>query len=145
MTYRIVSGKFTGLLLGLLASFFFLDHVEELNHPLLFSLGIEFWYAMMGGMIGMAGLWDKHAALNVELQPWIRGGLVGALMNMMLVCFIYDDLQKLLQAFATPISNDTSGPFIIMAFEGFVFGAIIDMVVSHFSQRNIKHAIRQKV
>ena len=88
--------------------------------PPLLRWGVLFWYASIGAFIGLAGVFDHHPIFGFRITWWIRGPLVGAWMNFVLVFFSYDLMaEALLAIFGSPWS-----PFWFVA-EGALVGALI--------------------
>ncbi len=87
MLTRVGVGKFTGLVIGAIGFFaapsFGIDDMK-------LRVGILFWYAAVGAMIGLAGIMTWHPILKMKLRWWFMGALIGAWMNFILVLIAWD-------------------------------------------------------
>ncbi len=118
---RIAVGKAVGLGFGL-AGFLILPYFLRDADPLL-RWGFMLWYMTLGALIGVAGVLDRHPALDLPLPWWLRGSLIGAWMNFVLTLLIYDQLAAFGAAMFRPGSL-LAAPFWFVA-EGAVIGLVI--------------------
>lgn len=118
---RIAVGKLVGFLIGL-AGFIALPYLmPEASWQL--RWGILLWYATLGAVIGVFGVFNRHPVFELPLPWWFRAPLVGAWMNFVLTFFAYDVLQVAMRSLFGPGSPLTS-PFWFVA-EGAVVGLVI--------------------
>ncbi len=94
---RIAIGKGIGLVFGLLGFFFVPYFAPELGW--LFRWGILLWYATLGAIIGMFGVFSRHPVLDLPMPWWVRAPFIGAWMNFVLTFFAYDAMQLAMEAF----------------------------------------------
>ncbi len=125
---RIAVGKAAGFAIGLIAL---------LCWPLLQPdigwmprIGILFWYATLGALIGMFGVFTAHPVLRFPMPWWIRAPLLGGWMNLVLTFFAYDAFAAAMQAVAGPDGFFIS-PFWFVA-EGILVGLIIGFLATRY-------------
>lgn len=124
---RIMIGKSFGFLVGLLAFFLIPYFLADLNR--LIPWGVLLWYTTFGAIIGVFGAVTHHPILNSEIPWWLRGPLVGAWMNFVLVFFAYDVMQSMIHVIFD--SGMISSPFWF-ALEGAIIGFTIDFLATHY-------------
>ena len=81
-----------GLVLGLLGAIGLAVHVPEAD-PRLY-VGLVLWYATLGAIVGVFGVWDRHPVLDFPMPWWVRSTFIGAWMNLVLVLMAYDTLAS---------------------------------------------------
>jgi len=128
LTTRIAIGKGVGFLFGL-AGFLLL--------PLLFPeggwllrWGILLWYATLGAIIGVFGVYTYHPVLKLPLPWWFRAPLIGAWMNFVLTFFAYDTLEAVMLA-VFGAQGIMRSPFWFTA-EGALVGFLIGYLSTRF-------------
>ncbi len=126
LTLRIVWGKIIGLMMGGIGFTtipYFLPDAD-----ILLRLGVLFWYSTLGAVIGIAGVYTWHPILKFKIGWWWRGMLFGSWFNFVLMLFIYDKIEKMLDVI---ISTDSAlhSPWLIVV-EGALFGLIIDWLLT---------------
>ncbi len=118
---RIAVGKMVGLGFGL-AGFLMLPYFVPDADPLL-RWGFLLWYLTLGALIGVAGVLDRHPALDLPLPWWLRGPVLGAWMNFVLTLLIHDRLAEF-SAALFGAGSPFASPFWFVA-EGAVVGLVI--------------------
>jgi len=128
LTIRIAIGKGVGFLFGL---------VGFLLLPLLFPeggwllrWGILLWYATLGAIIGVFGVYTYHPVLKLPLPWWFRAPLIGAWMNFVLTFFAYDTLEAVMLA-VFGAQGIMRSPFWFTA-EGALVGFLIGYLSTRF-------------
>lgn len=127
LVIRIAIGKLVGLAFGLAA--FFLLPVFDSEADWLIRWGILLWYPTVGGVIGMAGVFDKHPVLNVPLPWWFRGPMIGGWMNFVLTFFAYDVMAQFMQKMFAGDGILTSPMWFVL--EGAIVGLVIGFLATH--------------
>lgn len=125
---RIAIGKAVGLAFGL-AGFIFLPYFWP-EASLLLRVGILFWYATLGAIIGVFGVITYHPILRLPLPWWVRAPLIGGWMNFVLTFFSYDAMQTLLVS-VFGYDGLFNSPFWFAA-EGAIVGLTIGYLATHF-------------
>ena len=115
---RIAVGKAIGLVVGMIAALSIPWFVAEVSA--LTRIGLLLWYPTMGAVIGVFGVMSRHPVLDLPLPWWVRAPLVGAWMNLVLVCFAHELLAELLSGV---FGADVSAFWFV--FEGAVVGGIM--------------------
>lgn len=128
---RLTISKTLGLLFGVLALIGLSVVMPESG--LRTRFGLLLWYFSMGGVIGIAGVMDKHPVLSIRLPWWVRGPCLGAWMNFVLVFFAYD----LMAEFIVKATGYGFSPFWF-ALEGAVVGGIIGGVSTYVAGKGPK-------
>jgi len=124
---RIAVGKTVGLGFGL-AGFLMLPYFVPDADPLL-RWGFLLWYLSLGALIGMAGVLDRHPALDMRFPWWLRSPLIGAWMNFVLTLLIHDRLTEFSRAMFGEGSTFSS-PFWFVA-----EGALVGLVIGYAATR----------
>ncbi|MGF1446515.1 MAG: hypothetical protein ACFBRM_09980 [Pikeienuella sp.] len=118
---RIAVAKFIGLAIGLVA--FLAAPLIAPDIGLAMRLGLLFWYATVGAMIGLAGVFIEHPVLGFAMPWFVRGPLVAGWMNLNLALIAHGALMPLLVPILGPVGLST---FLILAvIEGLIVGALI--------------------
>ena len=121
LTTRIGVGKLIGFLIGL-AGFFTLPIFAPEADPML-RWGILLWYATMGAIIGVYGVYTYHPVLHLPLPWWIRAPMIGGWLNFVLVFFAHAQMHTVLVAMMGETSAFTSPWWFVAA--GVVVGLVI--------------------
>lgn len=121
LVVRIAVGKIVGLLFGI-AGFILLPYfLPDASWQL--RWGILLWYATMGAVIGMFGVFNHHPVLKLPLPWWFRAPLVGGWLNFVLVFFAYDEMRGfMLTVFG--LGSPLASPFWFVL-EGALVGLVI--------------------
>ncbi len=127
LTLRIGVGKLVGFIIGL-AGFIALPFIAP-ESGLMLRWGILLWYATLGAVIGVFGVYDRHPVLNLPLPWWIRAPFIGAWMNFVLTLFVYDQFASLMADLVT--ADVITSPFWFVA-EGAIVGSIIGWFATRF-------------
>ena len=131
---RIAIGKALGFLVGL-AGFVFLPwFLPEAGW--LLRWGILLWYATLGAIIGMFGVFTRHPVLKLPMPWWVRAPVVGAWMNFVLTFFAYDAMKQVMESTFGP-EGVLSSPFWFVA-EGAVVGLIIGYCATRFGGEGVE-------
>lgn len=121
MITRIAVGKIVGLVIGVIG-FVTLPYVAP-DMPPMFKWGVLFWYATVGAMIGLIGIYTRHPILALPMPWWFRAPLIGAWMNFVLTLFAYDAFADFLVQMMGPDTWMRS-PFWFVV-EGALVGLLI--------------------
>ena len=125
---RIAIGKLVGLVFGLIGLIFLPHFLPEASW--LLRWGILFWYSTLGAIIGVFGVITWHPVLRLPMPWWFRSTLLGAWMNFVLVCFAYDDMQRMLEHTFGP-DGALHSPFWFVL-EGAIIGCIMGFLATRF-------------
>ena len=135
---RIAVGKAIGLGFGLAAFVLVPVWVPDADPLLLW--GVLFWYMTVGAVIGMAGVLDRHPALDLPLGWYLRAPIIGAWMNLNLVLIAHEPLIELTAAFVPGATVATV--FTVALVEGAAIGWLIGAVASMVGGEGRRHAVR---
>lgn len=124
---RIAIGKAVGLVIGLIG-FFSLPWLDP-NADGLVRWGLLLWYTTLGGLIGLAGVFNWHPVLRLPMPWWFRAPLLGAWMNFVLTFFAYDTMRQMLVATFGPESVLSSPWWFTLE------GAIVGLVIGYIATR----------
>lgn len=91
---RTAWAKTLGLLVSLAWFIAIVISGQYENNPML-AWGILLWYPMIGAMVWLAWVMDKHPLLG-KMGTW-RGAMIWAFMNLILVLVAYQPLMMLAQ------------------------------------------------
>ena len=122
---RIAVGKAVGTIIGLIG-FVLLPVLWPESDPML-RWGILFWYATMGAIIAVYGVFNYHPVLRLPLPWWVRAPIIGAWMNFVLVFFTYDLMVAAIQG----MLGIALSPFWFVV-EGAIAGAVIGGLATKF-------------
>ena len=90
-----------------------------------FLVGVIAWYTTLGAIIGLCGPLDRHPLFPAwRLRWWLRGAVMGAWMNLLLLLLMHEQLAALAQAAASP-GSVFGNPSWILA-EGALIGLVLD-------------------
>lgn len=138
---RIAIGKGLGFVIGLcgfVALPYFLPEAD-----LLIRWGVLLWYATVGAIIGVFGVFTWHPVLKYRIPWWFRAPLVGAWMNFVLTFFAYDLMQEMMISLYG-VDGILSSPFWFTA-EGAVVGLIIGCVATRFGGEGEETVSREAI
>ncbi|OKL42371.1 hypothetical protein [Pseudovibrio exalbescens] len=90
---RLAAAKAVGLVVGLVI--FFITPLVWPDADMMLRIGMLLWYVTLGGIIGLAGVLDRHPALGIALPWWLLAPLLGGWMNLVIVLFTYDRFKAL--------------------------------------------------
>lgn len=123
---RTSTAKSLGFVFGLVG--FAVIRLAAPETPILLAWG---WLALtvtIGGIVGIIGLIDRIPLLDWPLPAWLRGGMMGAWMVVLVLLFGYpvlvdtlNEVEILPDAFKSPL-------WIIL--DGFLLGAMMDVIVT---------------
>lgn len=130
LTLRIILGKLFGAGIGLVV--FFSLPVLQPDIDLALRFGVFFWYALFGAVIGFMGLYTKHPVLNFRMPPLFRGAIFGFGLNIILGCLIHRDVVEAFAHYADFYLVNAM-PILELAFEGLIWGALIDSLITKFA------------
>lgn len=122
---RLAVGKAVGAIIGLIG-FVLLPVLWPESDPML-RWGILFWYATMGAIIAVYGVFNYHPVLRLPLPWWVRAPIIGAWMNFVLVFFTYDLMVAAIQG----MLGIALSPFWFVV-EGAIAGAVIGGLATKF-------------
>ena len=128
LTLRIGIGKLLGLLFGL-AGFVFLPVLVP-DADMMLRWGVLLWYATLGAIIGVFGVYTSHPVLRMPLPWWVRAPFIGAWMNFVLTLFVYDEFHAMMSTMFGGISGSLTSPFWFV-----VEGALVGLVIGWFATR----------
>ena len=128
---RIAIGKGVGFLIGLIglvALPYFVADVDWMTR-----FGVLFWYATVGAMIGVFGVFTYHPILHLPMPWWFRAPLIGAWMNFVLTLFVYDTFA----IWMPEISEVTFGSATLMTspFWFVLEGALVGLLIGYLATR----------
>jgi hypothetical protein len=83
------------------------------------------WYLTMGVLVALTGVFDLHPFLAFRTPWWVRGPIIGAWMNFVLACFLYETLEQVLSA----LDLAQLSPFVLV-FESALVGGLIGYVAT---------------
>jgi hypothetical protein len=126
LALRIGWGKLIGFSLGGIGFLMLPLFVTDIDMP--FRIGVLFWYATMGVIIGFGGIYTSHPIINLRLPWWWRGTIYGVWFNLLLMLFTYDKLAKIMLDFFGSASIFASPWWIVV--EGAVVGFVMDGVLT---------------
>ena len=121
---RIVWGKSIGFGVGLVG-FLSIPYVFP-DASMMLRVGVLVWYTLVGAMVAVTGVVDRHPLCSFRLTSFIRGAMLGASMNIALVLIAFETLSTLMQ---TSVWFAGMSPFWLVA-EGLVVGMIIDVIIT---------------
>ena len=124
---RIAVGKIVGLVIGL--SGFILLPFFWPEAGWLVRWGILLWYATLGAIIGVFGVFTRHPVLKLPLPWWIRAPLVGAWMKLVLTFFAYDMMAVVMVAMFGQ-QGILNSPFWFV-----LEGAVAGLIIEYFARR----------
>lgn len=124
---RVVVGKVSGLIFG--ATAFVIVPLLELSHDPLITWGIMFWYATVGTVVGLFGVYDPFYS-KPAIPEWLKGVIIGSWMNFVLVLMAYENLKGMMIALVG-VHNVIASPFWFVL-EGAVFGLVIAYLTTRF-------------
>lgn len=125
---RIAIGKGVGFLIGIAGALtlpYFWPEVDAM-----FRIGVLFWYATVGAVIGVYGVITWHPVLRLPLPWWFRAPLIGAWMNLLLVLLASREVTAMMAATFGP-EGAMSSPFWLVA-EGALIGLLIGFLCTRF-------------
>lgn len=122
LTLRITYGKIIGLLIGI-AGFFFIPTFAP-DASMMLRVGVLFWYATLGVLIGFAGIYTQHPVINMKLSWWWRGAIYGAFFNLLLLLFAHEQFQNIMVLYHAKYGIFLSVWWFVA--EGAVIGLIMD-------------------
>lgn len=126
LTWRIGIGKLVGLLIGA-AGYLSLPWLTgESDH--LLQWAVLLWYATLGAIIGVFGVYNWHPILSLPLPWWLRAPLIGGWMNFVLLLFTYERMQSLMASMFGSGSPLSSPAWLVV--EGAVIGAFIGWITT---------------
>lgn len=125
---RIAVGKGIGFLIGL-AGFLVVPHfLPEADWQL--RWGILLWYTTFGAIVGVFGVLTYSPILKLAFPWWMRGPMVGAWLNFVLVFFAYAVMAAMLvRVFGE--GGVLGSPFWFVA-EGAILGGVMDYFATRF-------------
>lgn len=135
---RMAAAKTIGLVVGLGAAFWLTPaYLPEAASPMM-QWGMVLWAVTFAAIIGLGGVVTdvyfgskKIPFGNHFSRPFLRGGLMGAWLELMLVLLMHDYILELL-AQIPEVSWSDHNLFVLAVVEGFVFGAIIDLIATKY-------------
>lgn len=126
LSTRILIGKSIGALIGIAAFFFIPIFLPDASATL--KWGVMFWYITFGAIIGVFGVYDRVAILNISMPWWFRGAYIGAWLNFVISLIAYDELAQLMIA-VFGVDGIITSPFWVVL-EGAIFGLVIDYIAT---------------
>ncbi len=124
---RMLIAKGLGVIIGLFG-FFMLPVIWDGADSML-RWGILLWYTTFGAIIGIFGLLTTHPCWkSISLPFWVRGTLIGAWMNFVLVFFAHAQMLDMLES--VNIMGLTCPFWFVL--EGAILGFIIDMLATKY-------------
>jgi len=124
---RIAIGKLIGFLFGGIAFFMMPYLLPEVT--MMLRVAVLLWYATLGAIIGVFGVFSYHPILHLPMPWWFRSAIVGGWMNFVLMLFIYNIVQPMLDA-VFGADSAFATPYILI-----LEGALIGLVIGYFATR----------
>jgi len=124
---RIAVGKGIGLVVGI-AGYVFLPYFWPDADPFT-RWGILLWYATLGAIIGVFGVFTRHPVLNLPMPWWIRAPMLGAWMNFVLTFFAFETMAAVMVAIFGE-AGILESPFWFV-----LEGAIVGFVIGYFATK----------
>lgn len=124
---RIAIGKAIGLAVGIVGVGCMLLFAP--NSGTLLLWGVALWYATLGALIGMFGLFTEHPVFKFSMPWWFRSSFLGAWMNFVLTFFAYDSFQILLVNVFGDLGAEISPFWFVLE------GAIVGLLIGYFTTR----------
>lgn len=125
---RIAIGKLVGFVIGLLG--FLLLWVLVPDGDPLVRLGVLFWYATVGAIIGVYGVFTWHPVLVLPMPWWVRAPMIGAWMNFVLTLFAFGTFESLMQSLFGQAGASISPWWFVL--EGGLVGMLIGFMATKF-------------
>ena len=125
---RIAVGKAMGFVIGIVGFVFLTVYLPESGTMM--RWGILLWYATLGGVIGLVGVFTRHPVLMLPMPWWVRAPAVGAWMNFVLTFFAHREMSAVMTAMFG-VDGTLSSPFWFVA-EGAIVGALIGFFATRF-------------
>ena len=91
---RIALGKTIGFLFWLIA--FLVIPLIFKDASLMLRFAVLLWYTALWASIGVYWTWTKYPFWKIKIPYWIRGTAIWAMMNFILVLFIYENISTLM-------------------------------------------------
>ncbi len=120
VTNRIIIGKTIGLVAGL--SVFFIMPLLGETLDFKFGLGLILLYILLGAIIALVGMFDRHPVLNFKMPWWLKGLALGLVMHLVLVLLSYDQMALMVQ------KMDILG--MVSPWWALIDGAILGLIMS---------------
>ena len=124
---RIAIGKGVGFLFGLAGLLAMPYFWPEASWS--FRIGILFWYATVGAIIAVYGVFTWHPVLRLPMPWWIRAPIIGAWMNLLLVLLASQELTAMMLAALGGAPALTSPYWLVLE------GAIVGLIIGFFCTR----------
>ncbi|MBO6503422.1 MAG: hypothetical protein JJ850_14550 [Kordiimonadaceae bacterium] len=125
---RIAIGKAVGLVIGLLG--FLLAPAMIPDIDIYFRWGLLLWYASIGAVIGVFGVFTYHPILKLPMPWWVRAPIIGAWFNFVLALFTFDKLGTYMSAILSD-GGRTASPFWVVL-EGALIGLLIGFLCTRY-------------
>lgn len=126
LSHRILVGKFTGFLIGLAGVVLLWFEYPKAHWNL--YLVVALWYATIGAVIGLAGVYRDIPVVSIKNYRYWRGAMMGGWFNFLLVLFAWDPIKFLLADFFTQQSWLHSPWWGVV--EGIIVGGLLDWVMT---------------
>ncbi|MFT5702964.1 MAG: hypothetical protein ACJA0S_001174 [Rickettsiales bacterium] len=124
---RIAIGKLLGFTFGLIV-FLIIPFIAP-ETPLMLRIGIVLWYATLGAIIGVFGIFTWNPVLQFPLPWWLRSTMIGAWMNFVLVLIAYKELQIMIFTIFGENGLYVSPFWLVLE------GAIVGVVIGYFATK----------
>jgi hypothetical protein len=127
VTNRIIIGKTIGLIAGI--SVFFALPVMGATLDPKFGVGLILFYSLLGAIIGLMGMFDRHPVLNFKMPWWLLGTAIGTVLHIILVLVSYDQIALIAEQI--DIFGMTSPWWAIL--DGAILGLIMSFAEKKFA------------
>jgi hypothetical protein len=124
---RIAIGKGLGFLIGLIGMLSIPYFAPEIGW--MFRWGVLLWYATLGAIVGMFGVFTWHPVLKLPLPWWFRASLVGGWMNFVLVLFAFDHFAAMMTTIFG-VDGIFQSPFWFT-----LEGALVGLIIGYFATK----------
>ncbi|MEG3619873.1 hypothetical protein V5T82_15515 [Magnetovibrio sp. PR-2] len=128
---RIAIGKGVGFLIGLIGLITLPYFVDEAGWMIRF--GVLFWYATVGAVIGVYGVFTHHPVLHLPLPWWVRAPIIGAWMNFVLTLFVYEQFAVWMVEISTVMFG--SATLMTSPFWFVLEGALVGLLIGYLATR----------
>lgn len=125
---RAAIGKTIGLVFGLI-SFFIVPMITP-EVTLTFRFGVALYLIMMGGFIGIMGVFTYHPVLHMPMPWWVRGPMIGGFMMLVLWMIAQPQFDAVAIAMFGENSIFSSGAWSIV--DGLVIGSLMSFLATRF-------------
>ena len=125
------AGKWVAFCMGMAMFFLLPDSVADIT--LLDRWAVVFWYATVGGVVGVSNVVKQEPISGLPVPWWLRAPLLGAWMHLMVVLFAGEGLQNLVL-----VIHATKGALISpywFVLDGLLIGFVVGFISTDVERR----------